>query len=579
MDTLVRPVPVEADFGLENSTLEDLRAGVAELPFDTAVLFYARLAAEAWHAGTDKARQLAIVREIFPPTAGAIAGIERFLNEHEGGAFLIEQQLFALLRLVIEHAQPGAIDENNEQALRDFSTPSLRALFRALTVVTESIQALPGGDQDREKWLAVLIQNGGYNAKSPPMNAFTRARRLLELSEVDGIGEPQDRCDIVQWLQDDYKLSIDEQFAAGFALGAVVGSFDNERPSSEIGLLPRDRLQAVLQQLGLENRQEAVLDLISAPRSWYADRFAQAEGSAMDVAWRRAPFEQRPFIRWGDGHLLLLSPRALLSWLGEGFQHRAFACAARRGEATKQRYMRFFGQLVEAYALELAESVYPSTRRGRRVHGELRYGKGGGKKTSDIAVDSAPDLVLVEVGAGRLKEASRVLAQRDDVAADLRKLVLVRMKKLNGVVDALKSGEARLPEVEETRLREIWPVIVTAGSVLQSDLLWDYVEDNRAELLTQDGVQPLTLLDLDDFELLMGLVESGSSLVDLLRRKTRSEFQRFDLQQWVSRDPLAPREQRPRMMEQRMRDIFLAFGERLGLDPTQLSAIGTHQPK
>jgi hypothetical protein len=255
MDVLFRAVPVEADLNLETSTLADLRARVTQLPFDTAVLLYARLAAHAWHIGTDTKKQLALVREIFPATAGAIPAIERFFNKHGRGAFFIEQQLFGLLRLVLEHARQGAVEENDDEALQAFSTLARRALFAALTVVTESINELPGGEHDREKWLAVLIQNGGYNAKTPPLNAFTRAHRLLELSRDDSVGEPQDRCDITQWLTAEYGLSLDEQFAVGFAFGALVGAFDEERPSSEISLLPHARLDPVLDQLGILDRK------------------------------------------------------------------------------------------------------------------------------------------------------------------------------------------------------------------------------------------------------------------------------------------------------------------------------------
>jgi hypothetical protein len=243
------------------------------------------------------------------------------------------------------------------------------------------------------------------------------------------------------------------------------------------------------------------------------------------------------------------------------------------GEQVKQRYMRYYGQLVEAYALELAESSYAAPEPMRRVHGEQRYGKGGGKKTSDIAVDSFPDLVLFEIGAGRLKESSRVLARWDDVESDLKKLVLVRVKKLNGVVDALESDEARIPNIVSARLRAIWPVIVTAGSVIQSEILWDYIDEHRNGMLEQPRVQPLTLLDLDDFELLMGLVEKGASLVDVLRRKSESRFRTFDLQQWLEHDPTAPKEQRSALMERRMGEVFLTFGRRLGFSEEQLAPL------
>jgi hypothetical protein len=570
MEALFKAAPAERDFGLSETSLPELRSMVSELSFDTAMVVFARLAAEAWHIANDKDEQMALVREMFPPDARIVPAIERFLNQHPGGAFFIEQQLFALLRIALEESSAGAIDENDPHELDAFARPLRRSLVAALSVVTDSISEIPGSDSDRRKWLAVLIQNGGYNAKSEPLGSFTRGQRLLELSQDESVGEPQDRCDVTTWLHDDYSLAPAEQFALGFALMAAVGGLDEDHPTGERSLLGAARFDELLEQLGLTDRKQQVLDLISAPREWYVEQFADGSDTAMDVAWRRIPFEKRPFLRWGDGHLLLLSPRALLSWLGEGFHHRVFAAAERRGEATKLRYSRYYGQLVEAYALELAESVYPPLAGQPRVHGEQRYGTGGGSKTSDISIDSAPDLVLFEVAGGRLTEPSRVLAEWDRVESDLNRLVLVRIRKLDGAIEAILSGEATIPHVERDQLRHIWPVIVTAGDIVQSELLWDYVQEQMPDALQQQQVQPLTLVDLDDFELLLGLAEGGVSLVDILRRKAEPRYRPFDLRAWLRNDPTAPPGRAPSLLSRQMREVFVSVVERLGLDASRV---------
>jgi hypothetical protein len=570
MEALFKAAPAERDFGLSETSLPELRTMVSELAFDTAMVVFARLAAEAWHIGNDKDGQMALVREMFPPDARIVPAIERFLTEHPGGGFFIEQQLFALMRLAFEESPAGAIDENDPQQLDAFARPLRRSLLAALTVVTDSISEIPGSDSDRRKWLAVLIQNGGYNAKAEPLNSFTRGQRLLELSQDENVGEPQDRCDVTTWLHDDYGLAPDEQFALGFALMGVVGGLDENHPTGERSLLGAAKFDTLLGELGLTDRKQQVLDLISAPREWYMEQFAAGSDTAMDVAWRRIPFEKRPFLRWGDGHLLLLSPRGLLSWLGEGFHHRVFAGAEARGDAMKWRYSRYYGQLVEAYALELAESVYPPLAGQRRVHGEQVYGTGGGSKTSDISIDSAPDLVLFEVAGSRLTEPSRVLAQWERVESDLDKLVLVRIRKLDGAIDAILSGDAEIPHVDRNQLRHIWPVIVTAGDIVQSELLWDYVQEQMPDALQQKQVQPLTLLDLDDFELLLGLAEGGASLVDILRRKAEPRYRPFDLRAWLTNDPTAPPGRAPSLLNGKMREVFVSVVERLGLDSSRV---------
>jgi hypothetical protein len=570
MEALFKAAPAERDFGLSTTSLPELRAMVSELAFDTAMVLFARLAAETWHIRNEKECQLALVREIFPPDARIVPSIERFLNQHQGAAFFIEQQLFALMRIALEESPAGSVDETDDQAMDAFARSARRPLVAALTVVTDSISEISGSDSDRRKWLAVLIQNGGYNAKTPALNSFTRGQRLLELSRDPDVGEPQDRCELTEWLRDDYGLDPAEQFALGFALMAVVGGLDEGRPIGERSLLGAAKLDGLLGQLNLTDRKAKVLDLISAPREWYVEQFSAGSDTAMDVAWRRTPFEKRPFLRWGDGHLLLLSPRGLVSWLGEGFHHRVFAAAEGRGKATKQRYLRYYGQLVETYALELAESVYPPLAGQRRVQGEQRYGKGGGSKTSDISIDSAPDLVLFEVAGGRLTEPSRVLAQWDRVEFDLEKLVLARIRKLDGAIDAILSGKAKIPNVDADQLRHIWPVVVTAGDIVQSELLWDYVHEQAPEALQQRQVQPVTLLDLDDLELLLGLAEGGATVVDILRSKADPRYRPFDLRAWLTDDPTAPPERVPSLLKGRMREVVVSVADLFGFDTSRI---------
>ena len=50
------------------------------------MVLFARLAAEAWHIGTDKAGQLALARDLFPDGAPIVEKIARFLSQHERGA-------------------------------------------------------------------------------------------------------------------------------------------------------------------------------------------------------------------------------------------------------------------------------------------------------------------------------------------------------------------------------------------------------------------------------------------------------------------------------------------------------------
>jgi hypothetical protein len=55
MEALFHAAPPERDFGLSTTSLPELRTMVSELQLDTVMVLFARLAAEAWHIGNDKA--------------------------------------------------------------------------------------------------------------------------------------------------------------------------------------------------------------------------------------------------------------------------------------------------------------------------------------------------------------------------------------------------------------------------------------------------------------------------------------------------------------------------------------------
>jgi hypothetical protein len=134
LDVLFKAIPEEADLGLTTSTLDELRRLIARLPFDTAMLLFARLAAERWHVGADKSRQLALARELLPQGTPVMAAIRRFLAAHDGGAIFAEQQLFALMRLTLAHSHSGAVDETDSgrdsRLLRARVSGSVRRAYR-----------------------------------------------------------------------------------------------------------------------------------------------------------------------------------------------------------------------------------------------------------------------------------------------------------------------------------------------------------------------------------------------------------------------------------------------------------------
>lgn len=355
-------------------------------------------------------------------------------------------------------------------------------------------------------------------------------------------------CPIDDWFAEDYGLNAGEQHAVGFALYGLSGAMDDD-------VEPGDR-SVVAPPFGdgpLADRVEAIADLVSAPRQWYAEEFAAAGDNLDAIVWDRAPFLRRPFLRLADGRWLLTSPRMIDSWLGEGFYYRALESARRRGKTN--RFFTFFGKLVETYCLDLTRSVYAGERPvgGGRVHGEQRYGSHGGKGTSDVAIDLGPDLVLIEVVSARFATDVRVYGNPEVLAAALERMLFKKMGQLGRVTAAVLSGEATIPDVDRAHIERVWPVVVTGGELMQTELLWDRIDAEIPSELAGARVEPLTVLDIGDFELLLGLVSEGHHLPEVLGQKAQGPYRRLEISRWMHEElhlPM-PLMQRPPVLEER----------------------------
>jgi hypothetical protein len=331
--------------------------------------------------------------------------------------------------------------------------------------------------------------------------------------------------------------------------------------------LSPENIGDLLLKFGMISRQEKLLNLISAERTTFQKELAASGQSRAHIAWETRPLMRHPFLRCENRGLILLSPRAIKSWLSDGFHYRLLDCAQRRSaddpkRKTSRRYTAYAGQLLEVYAVDLLRSVHVENAPagGGRVYGEQPYGEKGEKKTSDVAVDLGLDLVLVEVSASRLRADTLLLAERDEAMKDIDRMIIAKIDQLDKCITGLRSrrrkDRARIPAnssaIDMSRVTRIWPIVVTAGNITQSDPLWRYVSSKTRGKLAQPGVQPLTILDVEDYEALCGIIEAGHSLTNVLAGKTQAAYRHLELAVWLTHDRHAPHDVtgRPKLVEQ-----------------------------
>jgi hypothetical protein len=526
--------PNERELGLTPSDLEFLAGEATQIPFEPAMLAIARIAAAVWHVPLDRDAQLELANSFFDGAA-IVAQLRQWVQAEENRIVFSEQQFFVVQRLLVEYARDGAIDDGMTET--EF-TRLKRLTLGAVTLIDGSHADFEQAGATSDEMLAYLIQNGAYHSRPNMLNTFARAYSLF----VEGARAHVGALPLDAWVADDYSLSLEEQFAAGFGLNAVSHANDEELAPGERALVDGDALRTTT----FRERMDDVRAMLAASREWFRDAF----GGMMDLtnlAWETTPFMQRPFLELSSGQLALLSPRSIITWLGDGFYYRLLDAAQRRNTPNQQvslAYTEFVGDLLENWALELVRSVYSGDRPpgGGRVYGEQPYGEG--QLTPDVAIDLGPDLVVIEVRSGYLNRRLRVSGDVDEFRRDLDRVVLRKVRQLGDRIGDLLAGRARLPDVDLAHVERVWPILVTAD-ITQTEPLHDLIEGALPVAYGDRRVQSLLVCDPEDLELLMGMVEGGASLTDILGRRQSGPYAQLELKRWALEDPGSPGAERP----------------------------------
>jgi hypothetical protein len=221
------------------------------------------------------------------------------------------------------------------------------------------------------------------------------------------------------------------------------------------------------------------------------------------------------------------------------------------------RFTRWHGRLVEAHAQRVVEAAFvrpesqlvwlPGT-----VHRASAYPTPWGEReTPDVAIDLGQDLILIEVTGGRLTQASLVDADLDAIRRDIDRLLEDKIRQLGDRIRDMHDGLVQAFNLE--LVERVWPIIVSPEGIFQTPSLWAHLRAEAIGALGQPKVQPLTLLDLEEFENLMGLAHQSGAPVDILRMKTAPAWQEREFTTWCKAEGPQFGEERSEFMEKLFR--------------------------
>lgn len=564
--TMLGQIYVVADevaLGLPVSTVDTVRGHLRTLPYAAAVEQVANIAARLWPIRSDVAEQRKLLERLVhaPEHLSAydryLSGPRDDLDEHL--YVLDEQQLHVLQRLVLEEAAP---DDAEWTRVQD---AALEAAFLGVTsVVGEGAARLQGAERQPEDWVGFLTQNGSFNAGGQPLYALIRAHRLfIELPRTAAARQHHATLDFAALTRERFNLSAEELFAAGFLVQATSVMGEQTPEGRTPGLLPR--MNAYLSTTALASKATAVETALAAPRDFFVTQFSRSKSNPVRLAWEATPFQQRPFVLLDDGRLALTSPRAIYSWLTDGWYYRLLDIAIQKG--SRDDFTTFAGYLFETYVLELFELALANRQAGRgRVHGEQLYG--GGQLTSDVVLDYGEDLLLFEVISTRLPLGVRAEADQAELESYLSRTLVEKLEQLDRVARDVLSGRARIPDVDPARVRRVWPLLVTAGDITETEPLWKWLHDHvPAGTFADARVQQLQLLAVEDIEILAGLVADNEEIDEIIAAKARSDYRELSMVRWLNdtRDNDPPRHPE---LEARWSRLIAAMETALGVQRT-----------
>jgi hypothetical protein len=535
----------EAELGRPEADLPALRLMVGRLPFEPAMLHVAVLLCRLGPRLNDPPRQWELAKQFYAPRPELLAAYERVLRADRQRVIFSPQPLMLLMRLVMEHAR--------HEPMRDMTGAETRLLQDAVlsahsaTEVALDAMGLPS----RDAVLAYELQAATFFRRPQYLEEMARHHEFLRLATDDArLINSVNRVPVAQWIAD-YGITAQEQWALGFGLSAITQAFDGPVTPHILAAHVDDLLARIGQPETPRN-----LPVIASSRSEFNAQFAACGGGDATLPWEVRPFASTPFLRLTNGDVLLLSPAWLLSWLGEGFHYRALRRAQQAGSGTSAGYQRFAGEVTELYALDLAMAAVTNPD---AVLGEQRYGRNDSERTSDVAIVSGSDLVLFEIHARRVSATVAVSGSASEATLEVTRLLVEKADQLGPCIGALLHREAILPGHEISQIERIWPIVVSVGHVMQTRNVWDYMRESmdktKAAPLAESRVQPLQVMDISDYEKLLGLVEDGESLPGMLANKVRGPYRERDLAAWLHSPGAPPDEPRLSVLKRRWEEM------------------------
>jgi hypothetical protein len=452
---------------------------------------------------TDPAFQHQLVTEIVGDGPLGTA-MNALLDRLEPTVIFCEQQLLHLARLVILHGDPRPPDQFDHGRLYD-------EWVTCLIGVTDLLDA--GLDvEDSDERLSWELRQCGLNHHEDqlPVTAIHYEIYRVLLPERD----PLAAADLEAAFAKHTGQSMSDFFTLGVAVQArFVGGILNKHG---LALKPSNYFTSTK----LEDADwKPFFELVGRDQSGMRQELLDEDKRYGGTTYGSLTFERFPLFEGEPGVYMAVSMPALQRRITEGVFHLLAEGAEKEGR-DRRTYTSKFGPSFQLL-------VEQTLRRGNDASGsavpiiaDQVYGKSRGKRrrSSDVILGYDRNPVFVEVVSGPLRIGTLTRGDRDDFAADLKRLVIDKAEQLETSIQDFMSGQLVLDGIDPTTVGRIWPVIVSSHSFPHRDTIHSEVQNciGTAGCLQDERVGPLAILSSEELFFCEGFMQQGKTFLALI---------------------------------------------------------------
>lgn len=438
-----------------------------------------------------------------------------------GRALFSLQAILILAKLALQVCPPSAADSDSR----------LRSIPVWLLAIQDALERDQGPTEDLDgvvgdpRAIAALIRTSvlGTRVDFATLMAVFQLR-WRDLPEA-AIGTPG-HVDLEGAFSRATGARLDDFLSVGIALWAAASQgLGNVLSSRQLSLrLSRERVRGALR-------------LISATPGTLRVAI-QVDDRDFGPVWSFDALRRYPIVRLRGGGLLVLSRRLLLERLFGGIRYDVEWHLRQQGQPRlAERAMGFWQRMCEDDARHSLAAFAPEREPFKRLYSEteLQAAFGIANQTADIAIDYPDEWIVCEVTTSKLSRKAIVAGSMNALSRDLGRTVDAKAGQLNATIMELQRDESRLtgrPALSRTRFV---PVLVMAEGFPVNPITTSVIRERlaKAGLLRGPRIAPLHVIDREELSFVEGLVATGVSFADLLRRHEQGAFRQMSLRDWL----------------------------------------------